>query len=258
MPTPSLPELGDNPSSKQITDYVVKLQRDLDWLLQNLDDLNVKRIRADSIYAGTIDASVVTIRSDLTGGAYVKIDGTGMVINNGVFDTLTADIHGKLTLTEVLVQSRLGYPKLELDPDSNLFSAYASATEYVQMSVLDPLSSTPALLFVDMPTVAAVYLGSDSLYINAGRDLTLQGDNIILDLFDTSSGYIQVPGWSSVLSVMDGETLQTALAGKASVGMPTGPDGAHNHGIPFGTQLMVVGGGSVTWVPAGTHTHVQS
>lgn len=258
MPTPSLPELGDNPSSKQITDYVVKLQRDLDWLLQNLDDLNVKRIRADSIYAGTIDASVVTIRSDLTGGAYVKIDGTGMVINNGMFDTLTADIHGKLTLTEILIQSRIGYPKLELDSDSNLFSAFASATEYVQLSVFEPISSVPTLQFANMPTLALIYLGSDALYINGGLDITLIGDNINLDLFDSSSGYIQIPGWSSVLSVMDGETLQSALAGKASVGMSTGPDGAHNHGIPAGTQLMVVGGGAVTWIPAGSHMHIQT
>lgn len=257
MPTPSLPELGDNPSPKQITDYVVKLQRDLDWLLQNLDDLNVKRIRADSIYAGTIDANVVTIRSDLTGGAYVEIDGDGMVINNGLFDTLVADTNGKLTLTEVLVQSRLGYPKVVLNSADNLFGAYASSTNYVEMDVLSTLSGTPALLFVDMPTTAAMYLGGDSFYLNAGTSLTMQADSFQFDLFDLS-GYIQFPKWSSILSVMDGETLESALSGKASVGMLTGPAGDHNHGIPFGTQLMVQGGGVVTWVPAGTHTHVQT
>lgn len=31
--------------------------------------------------------------------------------------------------------------------------------------------------------------------------------------------------------------------------------GHHDHGIDFGTQLLTAGGGSVTWVPSGSHRH---
>jgi hypothetical protein len=33
------------------------------------------------------------------------------------------------------------------------------------------------------------------------------------------------------------------------------PNGGHNNGISAGTQLMVVGGGYVTWSPVGDHEH---
>ncbi|SDC70275.1 phage minor structural protein, N-terminal region [Paenibacillus sp. UNCCL117] len=37
----------------------------------------------------------------------------------------------------------------------------------------------------------------------------------------------------------------------------TNVSGHHDHGIDSGVQLMTVGGGYVTWVPSGTHTHQQ-
>lgn len=107
MPTPDLSVLGDNPSQKQIVDYIVKLQRDLNWLLLNLDDLNVRRLTADVIVTGTLDANVVTIRSDLNGGAYIQIDGNGMIINNGGVDVFEADIDGNVTMTSATIRNDL-------------------------------------------------------------------------------------------------------------------------------------------------------
>lgn len=37
----------------------------------------------------------------------------------------------------------------------------------------------------------------------------------------------------------------------------TNNPGDHNHGIPQGTQLMVAGGGTVTWTPSGSHVHLN-
>ncbi|MNC03836.1 hypothetical protein D3C75_512600 [compost metagenome] len=76
-------------------------------LLVNLDSLNVVSLTADHIDAGTIDANLVTIRSDLTAGAYVQIDGNGMKINNGSFDTFKADITGQVFMTGATIANNL-------------------------------------------------------------------------------------------------------------------------------------------------------
>ncbi|KWX71626.1 hypothetical protein AMQ84_27275 [Paenibacillus riograndensis] len=76
-------------------------------LLVNLDSLNVVSLTADHIDAGTIDANVVTIRSDLTAGAYVQIDGNGMVINDGSMNTFRADITGHVTMTGATIVNNL-------------------------------------------------------------------------------------------------------------------------------------------------------
>ena len=118
MPTPSSITIGDNPTLKEVVDYVIKLERDYTWLLQNLDDLNVTRLTAEVIKTGTLDANVVTIRSDLSGGAYVQIDGNGMVINNGSTNTFEADIDGNVAMTSATIRNDLssaGYVQIDND-----------------------------------------------------------------------------------------------------------------------------------------------
>jgi hypothetical protein len=256
MPTPNLPSIGDQPSQRQILDYIAKLQRDLEWLLSNLDDLNVRRITADIIYAGTIDANVVTIRSDLTAGAYVQIDGNGMVINNGSFNTFTADINGQVTMTRALIQSNpSGYPRIVMDPTTNLFGAYQSAANYALINPINSFSSAPAFSSVE---------GSDEIVLGFGAGtLTRAG------LYSSGEFEIRTPvglnmpvtrftNWTTVLNMLTGNNLQQDLNAKATSGAATSSVGNHDHGIPAGTLLAVSGGGSVTWVPSGGHFHTQS
>ncbi len=56
MPTPTFRPLGGNPSTKEIQDYIVKLIRDLNFMLENLDTLNINRLDAKVIIAGSITA----------------------------------------------------------------------------------------------------------------------------------------------------------------------------------------------------------
>jgi hypothetical protein len=115
MPVPSFSGLPPFPTFEDHSDKINKLVQELRQLLLNLDSLNIKSLTADKITAGTIDANIVTIRSDLTAGAYIQIDGNGMVINNGTIDTFRADINGNVTATGMTIRNDLlgnGYVQL--------------------------------------------------------------------------------------------------------------------------------------------------
>jgi hypothetical protein len=299
MPTPDLPSLGDNPTLKQVTDYLIKLQRDYTWLLQNLDDLNVKRITADSIYTGTIDANVATIRSDLNAGAYVQIDGnglvinngsintfeadidgavtmtsatirndlsgsayvqiddTGLVINNGSYNTFQADINGAVTMTSATIQSQSGYPKVVMDPATNLFGAYSDASTFIE---IDPYheDNKPAILFNDGDLSVGIIDAADDLTVNGLFGLKLRAGTGPISLSTMSLDGIEFDSWSVINNIATGHHLQQDLDAKATSGASTSTDGLHNHGIPNGTVLLVDGGGTVTFVSSGSHSHTQS
>ncbi len=60
MPTPEFGRLGDNPTIEGLTDYIYKLQKELNYVLTALDDLNVTRLNAKVIVAGTITGDKVS------------------------------------------------------------------------------------------------------------------------------------------------------------------------------------------------------
>lgn len=131
-------------------------------LFLTLDSLNVVSLTADHIDAGTIDANIVTIRSDLTAGAYVQIDGNGMIINNGTIDTFKADINGAVTMTSATIQSATGFPKVVMDPSGSLFAAYSSSDDVLTISPFGPVSTPSMRLYnSDSSTVPR-----GSIYIN--------------------------------------------------------------------------------------------
>jgi len=186
-------------------------------LLVNLDSLNVVSLTADHITAGTIDASVVTIRSDLTAGAYVKIDGEGMKINDGTKDTFKADINGHVTMTGALVQSAAGYPKLVMDPENELFGAYKSETEFIKMEPFNVGNTSPQLSFVG---------GSSGLYMTqTGLNTLMQTINSKLNIIsDGDVDFVLDDQFDSIrmdfVQLMDkstNKTLYQQLLGKAKV-----------------------------------------
>lgn len=87
----------DGGDAGSIANELAKMQKTLNWLLRNLDSLNVRELTADHISAGTIDVDLgINIESG-TGGVY--IDSTGLEIHNGNFRMyddggLTAIIEG--------------------------------------------------------------------------------------------------------------------------------------------------------------------
>lgn len=114
MPIPDLsgvpPWASFDDHQSKLNDIVAKYNN----LLVNLDSLNVVSLTADHIDAGTINANVVTIRSDLAAGAFVEINGNGMRINDGSRDTFTADINGMVTMTGATIRNNLGAGFIQL------------------------------------------------------------------------------------------------------------------------------------------------
>jgi hypothetical protein len=219
MPTPSAITLSDNPSLKEVVDYVIKLQRDYEWLLQNLDDINVRRLRADVLIAGTIDANVVTIRSDLTGGAYVQIDGNGMRVNNGSYNTFTADINGAVTMTSAKIQSKNGsYPLLVMDPATNLFGAYSAVDTNIHIDPNYPLTLKPAIVFEDGAFEMGTLSASSSRFILSGLqrlDLIAIAGRVTISS-DNGSG-VYFDDWDQIINASSGLSLQDALDAKVNV-----------------------------------------
>ena len=83
---------------RYIADVLAMLQDDLQNILEGrLSSANIRELTADKIITGTLWAQLVTIMSDLNGGAYIRIDGNGMVINDGTKDVFSVDINGNAT-----------------------------------------------------------------------------------------------------------------------------------------------------------------
>lgn len=225
-------------------------------LLVNLDSLNVVSLTAETITTGTLDANRVTIRSDLTAGAYIQIDGNGMTINDGSTDTFRADITGKVTMTGALIRSKTGYPLVIMDPATDLFGAYQDANNHIRM--ITNYAGTTAIEFTTAGSLRGRFntlLGYLSLESLGPLELRSNSGDILLEP-TSGSVYLQYNDFSKIKN--NTQTLQAALNGRATAGANTGSAGAHNHGISPGTQLAVFGGGFVTWVGAADHVHSQS
>lgn len=237
----------------KINDIVAKYNN----LLVNLDSLNVVSLTADHIDAGTIDANLVTIRSDLTAGAYIQIDGNGMKINNGTYDTFTANINGYVTMTGALIQSKNGYPMLVMDPDNNLFGAYSNETNYIQMVPVAVDTGSPQLRMVSPVGSLSLYQQANvSLIYGFNSEIRLESQRDIVLTPGLPANYIRMP-FEQVLDTNKGTSLYAQLLSKASAGVSTGLSGSHNHGIPDGTSLRTADGGTVTFFAAGQHSHAQ-
>lgn len=161
---------------------------------------------------------------------------------------------GKMVATGALIQSADGtYPRIVMDPDSDLFGAYATALRSIVIGA--NLSGYPYLEFTDAGSnINFGYSTGAGLNISSGGDLDLRPR----DLYLYPTLLTHVPNWGTVRSDGQSETLQDALDEKATAGISTSLSGSANGGIPIGTVLMVSGGGTVTWNGIPTHSHAQN
>jgi hypothetical protein len=270
VPTPDtqgVPPFADFEDLKRKINEIVQKYNNL---LVNLDSLNVVSLTADHIDAGTINAGLVRILSNLNAGAFISIDGNGLVINNGTLDTFIADINGAVTMTSALIQSATGYPKVVMDPATELFGAYAAADKFINILAND--SGDPLLYFNNALNLVRIALLGDTFSIGAFGKMVLgstgdveisatgSGSNVNLT---PASGRVTLPEWNRIYSRDLTQTLQQALDAKSNKGVSTSLSGGHNHGIPDGTRLAVVNGagevtGSVIYSVASNHSHSQN
>ncbi len=235
-----------------------KLQRDLEWLLANLDSLNVRKLTADVIDAGTLNANLVTIRSDLTSG-YIQLDGSGMIVNNGSFNTFTVDLNGNVVMTSATIQSSTGYPKVVMNPLGDLFGAYLDGNNYLEIQPSYSPTGSPTMYWVaGGSTAGELYAETGVFLFNViARELTLRTEiqgNIVMQ---PEVGYSVI--LPSLFSTIMADTGLPLLATMAQIGNSTSAVGNHNHGIPSGTQLLDADGVTThTFVSSGGHSHIQT
>lgn len=183
MPTPDTSGLAPFADYEDVKRKVSEIVAKYNNLLVNLDSLNVVSLTADHIDAGTIDANIVTIRSDLTAGAFVQIDGNGMRINNGSFDTFTADINGAVTMTSATIRSLATGERVEVD--STGFHTYdAFGFERITMGTA-PVDGVKAVTFRDTTGAAQAVAAYDTETVDGssrtGQFFTAHGSYILLE-----------------------------------------------------------------------------
>lgn len=240
---------------KKLLNAYVMLTEELTYLLNNLDTRNINELNAELINAGTINANLVQIKSDLMAGGYIKIDGEGMKINDGTTDTMVVGLDGKPKMTGAEIRSKAGYPAVVMDPDSNLFGAYKDLNNLIKIEA--DYAGSPIMRFIQNGLVRGninMVYGDIALEGLSGVTVqALNGYDLILNV--SSGGKIRIPSFGAIAA--GNTTLADALSGKASIGVSTAFSGGHNHGIPDGTQLRTADGGVVTFNAAPQHSHAQ-
>lgn len=247
MPTPQFPAIEDFYASNapldqkvaSLYDAYIGISRYLTYLLSALDTLNVSRLDAKVIKTGTLDANLVTIRSDLSGGAFIRLDGNGIVINNGIYDTFKADLTGQVTMTGALIQTTPGsYPRIELNSSTNAIGVFFNATN--ELSIHAGWFGSPVLRYENEVGSASIVLSGDNFIIdtliNSANILIGAGKN--LDLSAGPGFFVGVPSWSTFRNNTTLRTLQQELDSKANAftGANTGITVAYQ--VDFATQTV--------------------
>lgn len=249
----------------EITDYLIGFVRWFSDFINHIDTLNVEELSADVINAGTILAALVTIKSNLTGGAFIQIDGTGMIINDGTKDVFKVDINGLVTMTGAVMKSANSNEKVTID--STGFHSYdSSGVERITIGTT-PAKGAKAIVGRDSSgTEQSVYTYDTETVDGASRTgqfMTAHGAYILL----SNDGDVRIQaadgkGFRAVSGtpeMSDGFGWYTIAKKDAT----TSTNGFHDHGIDAGVKLATTTDGStvsgyVTWVPSGNHNHTQS
>lgn len=93
-PIPTFTGLPPRAEYEDVVNKVNTLVGELTNLMLNLDSLNVVSLTADHVDTGTLNANLVTIRSDLVGSSYLQLDGNGIRANNGTINTFEINTDG--------------------------------------------------------------------------------------------------------------------------------------------------------------------
>jgi hypothetical protein len=149
MPTPTFQPLGDDPTTQQIQDYIVKLIRDLNFMLENLDNKNVVNV------AGFLATETELMsKNGLVGLSSDGADPTSTRIWAGDVKTGSPNFKvtqaGIMTAVAALFQSAVGYPRVEINSANNLIAAFADPDTYV--AFLPSFNTVPAFVLVDNGT----------------------------------------------------------------------------------------------------------
>lgn len=187
----------------------------IEWLLQGgLDELNIRRITAEKIFTGTLDAGKVTINVDYASGAKITIDKNGMIINDGTKDTFHVDINGQVTMTGAQVQSAAGtYPRIELSSSDELLRASLDADHYIYITP-DFVGGTPALVWQDPASSMQMFIapnGTGDFIMNPTQKIRISSSSNDVHLECATGRKISVNSWNELYNRFNSISMQTEL-----------------------------------------------
>ena len=227
MPTPQFPGVPDYDKNKsteynlrQLYDAYIGINRYLTYLLSALDTLNISRLDAKVVNTGVLNTNRVTIRAE-DGNKYYQIDGSGIVANNGVENTLEFDLAtGNMSIKGIitalagliggwtisgnaLVSSTSSYPRVVIDPSNNEIVFYASSTQYVKIGS-GTIVTQPFMEFTNGNSTVAFDIASGRFYmrsvgstdipieINGGnQEVEIAGNGVDID---SGNGDVNISG----------------------------------------------------------------
>lgn len=238
MPYTPIGQLSANADFDALRDYVIRLERKVDFLQQNLDTENIFevggwRVTPDQMASKDKDVGMSTAD---TGADDVRFWAGSTEPETAPFRIRKS---GKGTLTGVTIQSsETGYPRVVLSTDDETVGVYFAEDKYILLKA-NTSENTPVIEFINGEN------GTDMMMDENAFSIQTAGNIIVANIGDitfTTSGHINFDSWDSLVnvSVTGSPSLQTTLDGKANIA-------SYNGGIPVGTALATASGGSVTW-----------
>lgn len=196
-----LPNVEGLTSIDELKNAVGKMTKELSWLLNNIDWKNINELNIE-----------------MNGGAYVRVNNDGIAISDGTAVTFKADVDGKVTMTGATIQSKDGgYPRVEMNPEQNMFAAYSAENNYLTIQALEGQNQSPQMTIKSPSGNLTAFISGLAAYLAVtGTDFYLSTDrNIVL-----SPGSIQynvIVPFDQVKDPNTGKFLYQELAGKANV-----------------------------------------
>lgn len=231
----NLPNVDGITTLDQVKNALGRVNKELTWLLQNLDTRNINELNAEVIIAGSIQTD------KLAAGAITaeKIDVDELSAISADLGTITAGLIQSIQIFGSYIATRNGeYPRAEMSNTEHLFAAFTDSDNHVK--IRPDLSGAPGVRF----TSAGSVLGSLNTYQGF---LEIWGPAILA----LTAPKVQFGDWYKLFNMQDSTTLGEeldniweAINSKADivhVHSVTIPD--HNHGNP---DNVTSGGGTFT------------
>lgn len=169
MPTPQLSSLNPNATLDELKDYLIGLNRYLNYLLSSLDTLNISRLDAKVIVANTITAGMLNV--------------TELSAISANMGTITA---GSITANA----------EINVGTDVNV-------GRFLNINAVSASGDNKAIIFKDAGSnVGSISSLSGDLSINATGNILLGGSDSY-----ANGGRIATEGISVTISVMGGDGI---------------------------------------------------
>lgn len=205
-------QLTGNETLEELRQIVGQMRQDIEWLMQGR--ISSKNIREVGGY--NVNQTDLVSKDGNVGlsSANDSADPIRMFAGSSLKDFAPWRVtqSGKMFATGATIESQGSYPKISLDPSGNVLGVYSSPTVYLSFNPIAGSFTAPQITFINGTRDANIYQTAflfniqaigDIGILAAGGELNLDGDHISAQ-------------WSKFTNGIGGQSLQSALSGKAN------------------------------------------